>query len=342
MQFETIIKFICSDNGQEFEMDAFYNSLGIEHKKSCVEMPEQNGVVEQKHQYILCIARALRFQAKLTEIFWTNCITHAVYIINRLASPVIGGKTPFEILYRKAPDYSMLKVFGCLAFACTLARGRKKFCSRARHCIFLGFQRGIKGYKLYDLETHKIFISRDVSLQESVFPFSVTTMNFCAPEQCVLLPVDGASSLFGNFVPRSFPSTSTNNQSVGLNNHNFGNYTPYHMMDKKAQTKRRVMIVTNRSVSHPRSMVIWIDLRRVLQAIFSSLIPQTMLNSYLASLYQTWNWFLTQSNLHHLAILYQPHRQFLTLIQDNNLLFYEGQVDIVYLQATLRTVIVVY
>lgn len=38
-------------------------------------------------------------------------------------------------------------------------------------CVFLGYPSVVKGYKLYDVVTKQIFISRDVIFHEEIYPF---------------------------------------------------------------------------------------------------------------------------------------------------------------------------
>lgn len=63
IQFNTKIKSIRTDNGVEFDMKEFYARKGFIRQKSCVETPQQNGVIERKHQHILNLARVFFSQA---------------------------------------------------------------------------------------------------------------------------------------------------------------------------------------------------------------------------------------------------------------------------------------
>lgn len=97
-QFQTSIKTIRSDNGLEFtsnEAKTFYQSKGIIHQRSCPYTPQQNGVVERKHKYLLEIARTLLYQSKLPIRYWGGCLITTTYLINRLPSVSLKGKCPY-------------------------------------------------------------------------------------------------------------------------------------------------------------------------------------------------------------------------------------------------------
>ncbi|XP_048618201.1 uncharacterized protein LOC111207841 isoform X2 [Brassica napus] len=189
-QFSKKVKTLRSDNGTEFMcLTKYFKEQGIVHETSCVHTPQQNGRAERKHRHILNVARALRFQANLPIDLWGECVLASAHLINRTPSSLLKNKTPFEILHGQPPSLSHLRVIGCLAYAHNKNTKGDKFASRSRKCILLGFPSGTKGWKLYDLEQKDVFISRDVTFQENIFPYmDITTTETSDVLPSIVLP----------------------------------------------------------------------------------------------------------------------------------------------------------
>ena len=144
------------------------------HQRSCVETPQQNATVERKYQHILNVGRALLFQSKLPNCYWSYASLHVVFLINRVTTPILHHKSPYHVLYDKVPDFDLFKVFGCLCFAAAIQSHRTKLQSRARKSIFLGYKPGYKGYILLDIHSKGIFVSRNVTFHETVLPYQTS------------------------------------------------------------------------------------------------------------------------------------------------------------------------
>lgn len=171
--FDCHIKVVRSDNGTEFlnkDITPLLASLRVIHQTSCIKTPKQNGVVERKHRHLLNIARPLRFNSHLYMYFWGDCLLTTTFLINRIPTKFLHGKSSYQILFDKVPDYSSLKIFGCLCYATNLHQS-DKFEARALKCAFLGYPYAKKGYRVMDIDTKKCFISRDVKFVEDHFPF---------------------------------------------------------------------------------------------------------------------------------------------------------------------------
>ena len=193
-QFNALIKSIRSDNAPDLcegHMKDFLLTKGITHYKACSATPQQNGVVERKHKHLLETARALSFQSNLPKQFWGECVLTAAYLINRMPLQSLGLISPQEKLLQTKPNLSHLRSFGCLCFISTKKMHITKFDARAHPCVFIGYPNLQKAYKVYDLVTKKVLISRDVIFFEKHFPFHLqtTTSSHSSPFYPFFLPL---------------------------------------------------------------------------------------------------------------------------------------------------------
>ena len=169
-QYNAQLKVIRTDNAPELQFTDLILKYGLTHYFSCAYTPQQNSVVERKHQHLLNVARALMFQSQIPLPYWSDCVVTAAFLINRLPSPFLHNKSPYELLLNKIPDYSVLRAFGCLCYVSTYTKDRHKFSPRACASVFLGYLPGYKGYKVLDLEIRSVSITRNVVFHEIIFP----------------------------------------------------------------------------------------------------------------------------------------------------------------------------
>jgi hypothetical protein len=110
--------------------------------------------------------------------FWDEAFLTATYLINRLPTCVLDNLSPMERLFHSLPNYSMLKKFGCACWPHLQPYNRHKLEFHSKSCVFLGYSSLHKGYKCLDMETRRVYISRDVIFDKAVFPFSNPSSNF--------------------------------------------------------------------------------------------------------------------------------------------------------------------
>ena len=163
-----------SDNGGEYvnhQFHDYFNLHGILHETSCPQTPQQNGIAERKNRHILETARALLINAHAPSRYWTDAVTTAVHLLNRLPSKVLGFQTPLQALAKHTPLPSVLmlppRVFGCVAYVHLHKNQRTKLDPCARRCLFLGYAFHQKGYRCYDPASNRIYISMDVTFMET-------------------------------------------------------------------------------------------------------------------------------------------------------------------------------
>jgi hypothetical protein len=105
--------------------------------------------------------------AGLAKIFWADIVSMACYLINRSSRATLVEKVTEEVWTGNEVDYSGLRVFGCPAYVHIPSEEQSKIDSKSKQCVFLGYGKGVKGYKFWDLTANKAVISRDVVFDEN-------------------------------------------------------------------------------------------------------------------------------------------------------------------------------
>jgi transposase InsO family protein len=171
-QFNAKLLAFRTDNAREYLDSAFQQFLesrGIIHQTSCVRTPQQNGIAERKNGPILAIARALMLQMHVPKLFWADAVLTAAYLLNRMPSRILKGKSPFEMFFPGKNPFSVPpRVFGCVSFVHNHSPNHDKLDPRAHKCIFLGYSRTQKGYRCYSPSLRKHFVSADVTFFEDI------------------------------------------------------------------------------------------------------------------------------------------------------------------------------
>ena len=163
--------------GEYHKLNSFFAKAGIAHHVSCPHAHQQNGSAERKHRHIVEVGLSLLAHASMPLKFWDEAFISAAYLINRVPSRTIGYRTPLELLFQQKPDYTSMRVFGCACWPNLRPYNAHKLPFRSKRCVFLGYSTLHKGYKCLDVSTGRVYISRDVVFDETVFPFSTLHPN---------------------------------------------------------------------------------------------------------------------------------------------------------------------
>lgn len=104
--------------------------------------------------------------------FWAKGVLTATYLINKLPTSAIQNISPFQKLFKRTPNYKILRVFGSGCYPWLQPYNNNKLEPRFRLCVFNGYCPTTKHYRCFDRESSKVFISRHLLFQEDLFPFS--------------------------------------------------------------------------------------------------------------------------------------------------------------------------
>ena len=115
-----------------------------------------------------------------------------------MPTPTLNLCSPYEKLFGSSPNYSKLKVFGCLCYPWLRPYTSHKLDPRSKPCVFFGYSLTQSAYLCYDPSTLKVFVSRHVKFVESIYPFSSTCSQDARPD----------SSTVTTWIPQPIPIRS--------------------------------------------------------------------------------------------------------------------------------------
>ena len=100
------------------------------------------------------------------QSFGPEAINYTSYIHNRVPHKDIYGVTPFKYWSGHKPDMTHFRIFGSKAWARIPTEKRKDLKPQSQECLFVGYSKDSKGYKLINLRTNKYFIEISVQFEE--------------------------------------------------------------------------------------------------------------------------------------------------------------------------------
>ncbi|GJR21441.1 putative ribonuclease H-like domain-containing protein [Tanacetum coccineum] len=153
------VKAIRCDNGTEFKNSKLIElcrSKGIRRDYSNARTPQQNGVAERKNRTLIEAARTMLADSKLPTMFWTEAVSTACYVLNRVLVTKPHNKTPYELVSGKVPNIRHLKPFGCLVTILNTSDHLGKFEGKADEGFIVGYAAHSKAYRVYNLSSKKI------------------------------------------------------------------------------------------------------------------------------------------------------------------------------------------
>jgi len=156
-----MIQALRSDNGKEYtsrQFTMFCEATDIERQLKTPYNPQQNGVSERKNRTIMEMVRCMLHEKGLPKEYWAEVANTAVFLLNRLPTKAVDGKTPFEAWYGYKPFLKKFKVFRCLCFTYVPQIKRDMLDKKAEPGIFVGYSSVSKAYKVFQPSTRKILI----------------------------------------------------------------------------------------------------------------------------------------------------------------------------------------
>lgn len=168
-----------SDRGGEYRSARFLVFAavrGIKLEQAPSHTPQHNSVAERYNRTIMERARAQMIHAAIPKFLWGEIVLATSHILNLSPTssvsniPVNTWQTHCAGRGAHLADPAFLRVLGCRAFVHVQKVNRRKLDNTAIDLVHIGYEPDSKSYRLWNPESRKVIVSRDVVFDEACFP----------------------------------------------------------------------------------------------------------------------------------------------------------------------------
>ncbi|KAL6210823.1 hypothetical protein ACLB2K_016055 [Fragaria x ananassa] len=163
------IKYLRNNGGSEYRMKGFLQFYKDEITR-CITVKDnlqENGATRRMKKTLFERERGMRLHAGLPDTFWKEAVNHACYLANRSPSKVLDFKCAEEVWSGEPIGSFNLRMFGSIAYAHISSNEQTKLKPN-----FLGVEKKVKGYKLWNIVSKKRVLGRYVINDEKIKPFN--------------------------------------------------------------------------------------------------------------------------------------------------------------------------
>ncbi len=164
------VNCIQTDSGTQFVTDRWKDECmrNTLMSRTCpVDHLAMNGQVERVVGIVTAKMRTLLEDMSVGKCYWPLALEAAVYLYNRSPNYSLSGKSPLELATGRKPDYSRMRVFGCLAYVQIPKSQRKgKLGHVAWKGIFMGYSTQSPEWLIYDPRSGRVRNAYSVTFDE--------------------------------------------------------------------------------------------------------------------------------------------------------------------------------
>ena len=118
--------------------------------------PQYIGPTECANRTIVAMAKCMLKAQKLEKSLWMEEVANAVCTLNRCPTRALCSIILEETWSGRRPYVAHMRVYRSLVYAMVMDEKRDNLMQKGTKCVFFGYCKGMKAYRVICLETNKI------------------------------------------------------------------------------------------------------------------------------------------------------------------------------------------